>query len=289
MEICLITDEISADPVTAIELGTDWGVRSFELRGYYSERVPYLSAFQKDQLHETLEMYNARVVAISPGLFKLPLPASKWTPFPVACIEADLHRQWRSAQDLARAHLEETLPASIEFAKELGAEIITAFSFQRGGSLGGRTPDPVLEMLHQAADQTDAAGITLAVETEAGYWGDSGQNIAQLLEDVGHPALRVNWDPGNVFEAGDVPFPGGYQAVREKIAHVHFKDAFRGPDGEVQYVLEGEIDWQGQITALARDGYTGYISIETHMQPKVASAITALSRLRKLIGSGETA
>jgi hypothetical protein len=42
MKICLLTDEISADPETAVELGVQWGVKDFELRGYFLDRVPSL-------------------------------------------------------------------------------------------------------------------------------------------------------------------------------------------------------------------------------------------------------
>jgi hypothetical protein len=31
------------------------------------------------------------------------------------------------------------------------------------------------------------------------------------------------------------------------------------------------IDWQGQFRALDRDGYTGYVSLETHWRPKALS------------------
>jgi hypothetical protein len=33
MKISIVTDEISSDVETAIELGLEWGVRDFELRG----------------------------------------------------------------------------------------------------------------------------------------------------------------------------------------------------------------------------------------------------------------
>jgi sugar phosphate isomerase/epimerase len=283
VKISLITDEISADPETAIELGTAWGVSDFELRGYYAERVPRLTSYQKDRLGETLERYGARVIALSPGLFKFPAPGSRWPTFPVAAIEADLHHAWTAAVDRAQRHLHELLPASIEYARQLGAQIIVAFSFDRGSAPAGPAPDAILDRLRQAAELTGAAGLTLALEVEAGFWGDTGQRTAQLIQAVGHPALRINWDPGNAIEAGDVPYPDGYTHVRGQVAHVHFKDARRLSDGTTAYSLDGDVDWAGQIQALARDGYAGFISVETHLQPKVASAQHALARLRRLI------
>jgi len=284
MELCLITDEISADPETAVELGVEWGVRNFELRGYFAERVPMLTSYQKDKLSETLERYQARVVALSPGLFKFPLPAPRWDSFPVAAIEAGFHRNWKSTHELVRVHLHELLPASIACARELGAKVIIGFSFDRGVAAPGCVPDTVLETLRQAAEITASAGLTLAIEVEAGFWGDTGEHTAQLLEAVGHPALRINWDPGNALEAGDIPYPNGYSHVRGKVAHVHFKDARRLADGQYLYVVGGDVDWGGQVQALIRDGYEGYISVETHMRPKVASARRALERLTDLMG-----
>jgi sugar phosphate isomerase/epimerase len=126
-------------------------------------------------------------------------------------------------------------------------------------------------------------GIQLAIENEDGFWGDTGDRTASLVRAVGHPALGVNWDPGNAYCAGDEPFPAGYHAVRDLVRHVHFKDARRNADGTAAYVAKGEIDWAGQMRALAADGYDGFISVETHLRPKVGSARELLDRLRGLI------
>jgi sugar phosphate isomerase/epimerase len=95
----------------------------------------------------------------------------------------------------------------------------------------------------------------------------------------------VNWDPANAFEAGDLPFPDGYSAVRQFVQHVHFKDIKGTPQGGSVYAVEGQIDWSGQIKALVQDGYQGYISVESHLQPKVSSARLMISRLKKLIAA----
>jgi sugar phosphate isomerase/epimerase len=108
-----------------------------------------------------------------------------------------------------------------------------------------------------------------------------------MIRAVGVAGFGVNWDPGNAFAAGDIPFPNGYQAVRQYVQHVHFKDALRRPDGTIDHTIEGEIDWAGQIRALHEDGYQGYISVEPHLQPKIATARAATARLKRLIQSNE--
>jgi sugar phosphate isomerase/epimerase len=283
VEISLITDEISADPETAIELGVEWGVHSFEMRGYYTDRVPRFTSYQKDRLRQTLDHYQSRIIALSPGLFKFSLTGERWESFPVEVIDAEIHRNWKSAYDRAQEHLNHLLPESIEFAKEVGASIINCFSFHRENRPSGATPDIVLDTLRQAAEIAAASNLTLAIEVEAGFWGDSGRNTAQIIELVNHPNLRINWDPCNVFEAGYVPYPDEYTYVREKIAHVHFKDAKRHSNGQFDYLIHGDVDWTGQIQALTTDGYSGFISVETHMGKKVESSYKALNRLRKLL------
>ena len=99
MNISIITDEISADPETSIELGTKWGVRDFELRGYYSDRAPRLSAYQKQRFRDVLEHYNARVIAVSPGLFKFPFPSKQPQQFPLPWLDRVYYESWFNAHN----------------------------------------------------------------------------------------------------------------------------------------------------------------------------------------------
>jgi sugar phosphate isomerase/epimerase len=142
----------------------------------------------------------------------------------------------------------------------------------------------MIDLLRQAAEQAGAAGVELLIEVEAGFWADTGARTAAIVEAVGHPALGINWDPGNAFEAGDCPIPEGYLAASAHVRHVHFKDVRQREDGSYQYAVDGDIDWEGQLSALQDDGYAGYISIETHMAPKVAAAYQMVRRLQRLLG-----
>ncbi len=145
----------------------------------------------------------------------------------------------------------------------------------------------MLLALHQAAKKAEEANVKLAIEVEAGYWADTGRHTAEIIQAIEHPSLGVNWDPGNAFEAGDTPFPDGYQKVQPFVQHVHFKDLERDSGGHCTYVIEGQIDWAGQVEALFNDGYDGHISVEPHMQPKVRSVKAMTERLRTLIKSVE--
>ncbi len=288
MKISIVTDEISADPETAIELGTEWGIHDFELRGFFTDRAPRLSPYQKQHLRDVLQEHGAHVIALSPGLFKWACPPEQPPRLPLGWMEQGAYEGWAATTSMVNTHLNELLPESLDYANELGARLVVMFGFDRAGCPPGPPPDEVLSILWKAAERAQAAGIQLVMENEDGFWPDTGARTAAIVRSVGQPALAVNWDPGNAFSAGDEPFPQGYQHVRGLVRHVHFKDAKRAPDGIVDQVIEGDIDWAGQLRALAADGYAGFVSVETHMRPKVQSARLSLNRLRALIQAAET-
>ena len=286
IEISLVTDELSADPRTALELGSEWGIRHYELRGFYAERAPMISRHQRHRLHQMVAEFGASITALSPGLFKIPYPPAEPAESNLGWMDRGFFVQWEAQSNALTEHMEVLLPASIEMALEFGAPFIVAFSFHRAGAAGGPAPAGVIAALRQAAARVHAAGLTLLIETEEGFWGDTGARTAALIEAVGSPGLAVNWDPANSFCEGDIPYPTGYEAVRRHIRNVHFKDAARDSEGRASFVAEGDVDWPGQIAALRRDGYDGCIAIESHLQPRVAAVRGALERLRGLLAKG---
>ena len=68
MKISLVTDEVSADLETAIELGLEWGVDAFELRGIGGQRVPHFSDYQKQRVLELREAYGIHMPTWQDGL-----------------------------------------------------------------------------------------------------------------------------------------------------------------------------------------------------------------------------
>ena len=51
---------------------------------------------------------------------------------------------------------------------------------------------------------------------------------------------------------------------------MHLKDAHLNEQGEVEGVAigEGDVDYIGQFRQLLKDGYDGYVVLETHYRPK---------------------
>jgi sugar phosphate isomerase/epimerase len=279
----IVTDEISADPETAFELGLEWGVQHFELRGVHDARVPRLTPYARQKLLRAVREFGVTITAISPGLFKCPFPDTEPARSNLGWMDAGLFRSWHEARGVVDDHLLNLLPDALEFAGELGATYLIAFSFHRAGRPGGEAPAGVIDTLAQAAETAGSAGIDLLIENEEGHWADTGRGTARLVERVGVPALGVNWDPANALIEGDVAYPDGFAAVKDTVRNVHFKDARLHANGSWEVVADGDVDWNGQIAALAANGYSGAVAVEPHLSPPLASARTSLAKLRGLI------
>lgn len=278
-KICVVTDEISADPETAIELAVSWGIRDVELRGFYDSRIPMITEYQKLLLKKIVSRMDVKIVAISPGLFKIPLPGDATNDISLPWLDKIGFGDWDEAKKRVDYHLNTLLPLTIDFAHQFDAKQIVTFAFHRGGLPAGPAPAGVIEYLYQAAEKAQSHDIELIIENETGCWADTGERSAEVLRRVGHKNLGLNWDPGNAFLEGEIPFPYGYQFIRDWVRHVHYKNVKRSNSGSYDFEVDGEIDWEGQVAALEQDGYDGYISIETHARPKVKAAKLALKKL----------
>lgn len=289
MKISIVTDELSADPETAFELGLEWGVQDFELRGVYDQRVPRLASHTKRRLQRAVRSFGVGITAVSPGLFKIPFPDAEPRQSNLGWMDAEFHHSWEASRALLADHIDRLLPESLDFAAGIGAPFLIAFSFHRAGNPQGSAPAGVVETLALAAEQAASRGIGLLVETEEGHWANTGARSAELAGRIAHPGCAVNWDPANALIDGDTPFPDGYAAVRHLVRNVHFKDARRFADGSWTLTEDGDVDWSGQIAALVADNYSGAIALEPHLSPGLSSTRAALVRLKTLIDAAKDA
>jgi L-ribulose-5-phosphate 3-epimerase len=120
--------------------------------------------------------------------------------------------------------------------------------------------------LHALAEQASKRGMVIGLENEHACNAGTGAEASRLLSRLDHPALKVVWDPANASILGETPYPGGYSQVpADRIVHVHAKDCLVRDQKPVWGAVgEMGIDWKGQLAALERDGYRGWISLETH-------------------------
>lgn len=277
MKISVMSDEISSDLESALELMREWGLDTVEIRRAGERRYPDVSDYWLSRIPRMVKEFGFSVVAISPGLFKLDYPGA---PAPIGFLrgpDMDQFEREKRAQALLDEHVNVLLPASIEAAKAIGAKTIICWSFQ--SQEHGPSPEEVVQILRYGAGKAAEAGVQLAIEVQ-----DHSSRVADLVRRVDHPALGISWTPASAFAAGDpMPFPDGYAHVRPYVRHVHFKDVKLNENGQPVWALDGLIDWRSQIAALHEDGYDGYISIEPHVRPKIDGVLKTFERLGGLI------
>jgi len=127
-------------------------------------------------------------------------------------------------------------------------------------------------------------GLTITVEPEA---HDVSRNVAglkRILVEVDHPALKINYDPCNLYHGGEEGFPYAYFELREQIAYIHLKNGsvFRegiDPDEEkgtpfaspredrtIRWgpIDEGALNISRIVAQIIADGYDGVVALEPH-------------------------
>jgi len=263
LKVCTITDEISRDPDTALEIATDWGIRHFELRYLFDRRVPDIQPFTRERLRNLLTQYNADIVAISPGLFK--------------CSIED-------TSDI-KSHLSDRLPRSIDLAKDLGTNLIIIFGFIGDANKYDKYFGLAVRYLSKAADLAAERNIFLAIENEPICLADTGERTARLVEAVHRSNLLINWDPGNAYVVGEKPSVG-YSHVKKFLAHIHIKDCIvDNKTGRAKFVPlgNGEIKLFEQLEKVRANAYDGFVSIETHFTPKVKGTFQCWENLKAFL------
>lgn len=259
----------------AIEVMNEFGVKYAELRSLWGQNILDMEESQLERARQKLREAGIKTACIASPLFKCHLFQEEK---PIGDLhlakERSLDEQW------------ETLKRSIRLAHFFDAPIVRTFSFWRVCEPDEEIFRRIAPYLRQAAEEAHKEGVILALENEHSCFAGSGEETALLLSLVDSPYLKVIWDPGNAFFAGEVPYPDGYEKIKENIVHIHIKDARLNKETkEPEWALigEGEIDFPGQFKSLKEAGFQGVVSLETHVSPLKEASYVSLRRLSAMI------
>jgi L-ribulose-5-phosphate 3-epimerase len=130
------------------------------------------------------------------------------------------------------------------------------------------------------ADTAQAAGIMIALEIHGDLMA-TGARSAELLDRIGHPAVKVNYDTANVEHYGGARAEDDLPAIADRVAHVHLKD-MRGGKGDWDFpaIGEGHVDFGRVLEILRQVGYDGPYSVEVEFDGRwpALDACTAAMR-----------
>ncbi|WP_449462060.1 sugar phosphate isomerase/epimerase [Tardisphaera miroshnichenkoae] len=242
MELAVISDEISDDFEHSLKVIRELGATSVEVRNLWGKNVVDLPQSQLEELRRLVKAYGLRLSNVDSAAFK-----------------TYLHDE-----ESLENHLK-ILQRAVEISRYFDLPFTRIFTFWWQGSLEKAVPS-IIGALQRAAEIASAQGITLAIENEYSTYTGTGEETARIIKQLGSPWVKVLWDPGNAFFAREEPYPEGYDRVRDKVIHVHLKDA-KVVDGGFRWmpIGKGDIDFKGQLRELKDLNITA--SLETHYAP----------------------
>ncbi len=251
----VITDEISEDLDHALAVCKELDINVVELRSVWGTNIVDLDDAQLTRLEAALKQDDMTVCAIA-------------SPFLKCHIDRDAPAAGRmhSAGKATRSEQWGILETSLDLADRFNAPVVRAFSFWRLEDPDSAGED-ILDTLRDATDRTAARGRLLGLENEHACNIATGEEAAWYFDRIADRTLGIIWDPGNQAALGSVPYPHGYNAIRNRIHHVHLKDIARiERESAFTTMGEGAIAYEDQFRALVADGYKGVLSIETHFK-----------------------
>lgn len=117
--------------------------------------------------------------------------------------------------------------------------------------------------LQQAAEVAEALKVTLCLEVVnrfEGYLLNTVEQGLALIEDVGHPAVKLHLDTFHMnIEEDDLP--SAIKLAGDRLGHFHCVANNRKAPGK------GHIDWAGVRDALKAINYQGYLVAESFVNP----------------------
>ena len=255
-----ITDGISRDFEYALDTMVETGLEYVELQYLWEKQVGDLTDADIERVKGLIEERNLKVSCISHhNLSALPVDTA---------VDASAYR----------GHIA-TLQRCIDVAQALSTNLVRIFSFRKEMVLFGAEPvisedawTTLLNRLEEPLRIADAAGVTLVIETAISGNVTSAHLARKLIDELDAPHLKVLWDPCSSLYCTEIPYPNGYEIIREHIAHVHLKDGVVNlPAATFDFcaMRQGQMDpyYNDIVDALKRDGYDGAISLESVYTP----------------------
>ena len=257
----VITDGISRDFEYALDTMVETGLEYVELQYLWEKQVGDLTGVDVERVKGLIEARNLKVSCISHhNLSALPVDTA---------VVAPAYRE----------HIT-TLQRCIDVAQALGTNLVRIFSFRKEMVLFGAEPiisegawQMLMNRLEEPLQIADDAGITLVMETAISGNVTSAFLARKLIDELDVPHLKVLWDPCSSLYCTEVPYPDGYEAIREHIVHIHLKDGVVNlPAATFDFcaMRQGQMDpyYNDIVNALKRDGYAGTISLESVYTPE---------------------
>ena len=268
---CLFNDDLSHNFDKSVEIAERLGVGYLKLRNVNGKRISHITAQDVKDIKEVLKNTSVKLSCIgSPAFSK-------------GCEIADeeMYKEQRRVLD--------TL---FILCQELELDKVRVFGFDKpkGEFKKHHLNDyfeQIVEKYLEPVRLAEKAGVTLMLEPEHETYLGTSEELSRMVKALDSKNVRICWDVSNAWNAGDKPYPEGYEFVKDYIVHVHVKDAKIDPvtrtvASDRITIGTGGIPWVDIFARLHKDGYDGEATIEcpfapwtAELRPYLMEAITA--------------
>lgn len=240
----IITDEVTQNLEDALEFASNQNLDCFELRSAW-EKDPFEYTDEDfAEIKRLSDKYNIPLVSISSPFYK--------------CSYFDY--------DTRKNHIE-GLKRLIEKADFLGVSQIRCFDFFRDSRI-------TLDMIAKAYDEPISLckdkGLTLLIESEPSANSFNCRRTADIVKYINSPCVKALYEPGNNLYGctEEIPFPDGYEFVKDIFCHVHIKDAVIRDGKTVGVAIgSGDVNYNDMFKKFIDTGYNGAVILEPHYKP----------------------
>jgi sugar phosphate isomerase/epimerase len=147
--------------------------------------------------------------------------------------------------------------------------------------------------LNAASEYADSVGVKIAIEPHDDFV--RAADVAPVFHQAqSHPALRVIWDIGNAFAAGD-DLGEGFSLLKNHLAYVQVKDGKgRDPHWRLCPLGKGDVPLNQAFELLLANHYPGALSVEweyawhPELDPPEIALPAALRTVKKLLAAAQT-
>lgn len=156
---------------------------------------------------------------------------------------------------------------ALKLAVDMGSPIVTTHPGVIPSDRSGPAYSVIKRSVSEISRYGEDLGALFCIETGM----ERAEVLKEFLEDVGSPALKVNYDPANMLHFGIDEVVKGVKTLKKWIAHTHAKDY--NPETKKATVGEGLVPWDEYMSALREVQYNGWLAIEDETGINVIESI----------------
>jgi sugar phosphate isomerase/epimerase len=267
MKVSVITNGISEDHAKVCKVMKETGVKYGEIQHVYDKPVENLT-LEEAKLIKKLSDEN--------GIVPICVTSHAFVGIPVMSLEiGDATYQkhmdlFKNAIQVAKI-LDTKLVRTMVFTKQ----IVTFGSHgsDKWNSGGNKSWPQFIKLYEPIVKLAEDEGIDLCIENGFNGMVSSAYLAKKMIDELGGPKrIKFLWDLANALYYQEYPTVECYEGIKDYLAHIHIKDVYVNTitsEVDVRHIGRGHLApyLQDLASALRKDNYQGYVSLENIYRP----------------------